>query len=98
MKLYKGNVVAVTTGDYEDYVFDGVVKVKKSFIVETLRGEFLQYYPEFTIRDRFDAVRFIKWLINLGYLVAVNVPFELNIDEYNGRIKISKLPAWGDRD
>ena len=67
MGYTKGTILLLSSGDYEDYRVNGVVKVLKDFITKEVQQRYLEEFPKQKEESYLEEYNFVDWLVSNGY-------------------------------
>lgn len=79
VKIPKGSLICVTSGDYSDYQLEFVAKAKRSFTMAGAEKEWAQQHPDFSW---YRPAEFLKWLVVESGLLKEIPHVEWHIEDY----------------
>jgi hypothetical protein len=84
MKINKGQIIAITTGEYSDYCLHGHMKALLDFETKLIARDYLKLNPP-TDYDWDAHDKFIAWLISEGFVEPLDEScvIEFYIGSYN---------------
>lgn len=83
MKVSKGEILMVTTGEYSDYGVQSLVVALADFDINELREEYLSEFPDQTERYSADFYKFNNWLVNEKKIVEEVKHREWHLGDYS---------------